>query len=455
MIGEERNMRISRRRFIVTAAALSASALLAACAGGQATPTQAPQPTPTTAPAGQQPSATPTPGTEAGATPTVVATQPTKTLRIGCAVSLSGVFAAGAQETIVNCYKLWQKDVNDAGGIQLSDGRYMVEIIWADDQSNPEECIRQVQRLITQEKVDLLIPPYSTGINHAVAPIFHQNGYPQPAVATWVTEEDAKRFPYFVSFLGRPEQYAEQGIVELLKYLNGQGKIGKRVAMPYVDAEFALDFVKPLRPALQAAGFEIVYDQGYPMEISDMQSIITEIMRLNPDAVVAISYPNDSMLYVPPMKVLGYNPPVFFAANGPNYFFFLGTYGEDAEGVMGLGGIDVRNKQIVDFYNRYKEMHGTEADRWGGHVYYTVGQVIQQALERVGKVDRKAIGDEILNGTFDTIMGPVKLTGNAFLGNWLIGQWQRQPDGKLEYVAIMPRDRAGAEPLVPKPKWKS
>ena len=52
-------------------------------------------------------------------------------------------------------------------------------------------------------------------------------------------------------------------------------------------------------------------------------------------------------------------------------------------------------------------------------------------------------------------MDQVKLTGNAFLGNWLIGQWLRQSDGKLEYVAIMPRDRASAEPLVPKPWWKS
>ncbi len=438
-------MPLNRRRFLATAVALGATGLLAACGGG-ATPTPAPQATPTPAPAGQQPA------TEA--TPTVAATQPTKTLRIGCAVSLSGIFAAGAQATIVNCYKLWQKDVNEAGGIQLSDGRYMVEIIWADDQSSPEECIRQTQRLITQEKVDLLIPPYSTGINHAVAPIYHQNGYPQPAVATWVTEDDARRFPYFVSFLGRPEQYAEEGIVGLLTYLNQQGKIGKRVAMPYVDAEFALDFVKPLRPALQAAGFEIVYDQGYPMEVGDMQSIVTEIQRLNPDAIVGITYPNDTMLYVPPMKVLGYNPPVLFLANGPNYYFFLGTYGEDAEGVMGLGGIDVRNQQIVDFYNRYREFTGEEADRWGGHVYYVVGQVIQQALERVGKVDRQAVAEEIKNGTFDTIMGPVKLTGNAFLGNWLIGQWQRQPDGKLEYVAIMPRDRAAAEPLVPKPNWK-
>ncbi|MDW8060273.1 MAG: ABC transporter substrate-binding protein [Thermomicrobium sp.] len=448
-------MRVSRRHFLVTAVAFGASALLAACARGEATPTPAPQPTPTTAPAGQQPAATPTRAAAPAASPTVVSTQPTKTLRFGCAVSLSGVFAAGADVTIVACYKLWQKEVNEAGGIQLSDGRYMVDIIWADDQSNPEECIRQTQRLITQEKVDLLIPPYSTGINHAVAPIYHQNGYPQPAVATWVTPEDTQRFPYFFSFLGAPEQYAVDGIVGLLKYLNEQGKIGKRVAMPYVDAEFALDFVKPLRPALQQAGFEIVFDQGYPMEISDMQSIVTEISRLEPDAVVGITYPNDTMLYVPPMKVLGYNPPLLFLANGPNYYFFYGTYGDDVEGVMGLGGIDVRNQQLVDFYKRFAAFKGQEADRWGGHVYYIVGQAIQQALERVGKVDRKAIGEELKYGTFDTIMGPVKLTNNVFRGNWLIGQWQRQPDGKLEYVAIMPRDRAGAAPLVPKPNWKS
>ncbi len=55
------------------------------------------------------------------------------------------------------------------------------------------------------------------------------------------------------------------------------------------------------------------------MEIGDMQSIITQIQRLEPDAIIAITYPNDTMLYVPAMKVLGYNPPVFFAANGPNY----------------------------------------------------------------------------------------------------------------------------------------
>ncbi|MCS7256194.1 MAG: twin-arginine translocation signal domain-containing protein, partial [Thermomicrobium sp.] len=126
-------MRVSRRHFLVTAAAFGASAALAACGGSEATPTPAPQATPTTAPAGQQPAASPTQGAAPAASPTVVSTQPTKTLRFGCAVSLSGPLAAGADVTIVASYKLWQRDVNEAGGFQLSDGRYMIDIIWADD----------------------------------------------------------------------------------------------------------------------------------------------------------------------------------------------------------------------------------------------------------------------------------------------------------------------------------
>ncbi len=445
-------MRVSRRRFLVAAATLSASALLAACRG-EATPTPAPQPTPTPAAAGQQPAATPTPPSPA-ATPTVVETLPKKKLRFGYAVALSGPLAAGAVGP-VNSAKMWVDDVNAAGGIRLEDGVYEVELLLADDQSNPEECIRQVQRLITQEKVDFFFAPYGTGLNHAVAPLLHQNGYPQPAVATWVTEEDARRFPYYVSYLGRPEQYAEEGIIGLLKYLADQGKIGRRVAIPYVDAEFGLLFVTPLRPALQAAGFEIVYDQGYPMEIGDMQPIMSDIMQRNPDAVIALSYPADTMLFIPAMKVLGFNPAVFYAGVGTQFSFFKNAYGDDIEGIFSMGGIDPNNQKLLTHMRRYRERFNDEIDRWGGPLYYAVGEIYQQALERIGKVDRRAVAEEIKNGTFDTVVGPITLTGNAFLGNWLVGQWQRLPDGTLEFLGIMPRERSRVEPIAPKPQWKS
>ena len=76
------------------------------------------------------------------------------------------------------------KDVNDAGGIMLkSIGKKMkIEVIEYDDRSNSEEMIKAVERLATQDKVDFILPPWSTGMNLAAAPIFNKLGYPQLAV---------------------------------------------------------------------------------------------------------------------------------------------------------------------------------------------------------------------------------------------------------------------------------
>ena len=70
-------------------------------------------------------------------------------------------------------YILWTKDVNEAGTIELSDGMYAIELIEYDIQSSPEEAIKAIQRLVDQDKVDLLLSPRGTAMNLAIAPVFH------------------------------------------------------------------------------------------------------------------------------------------------------------------------------------------------------------------------------------------------------------------------------------------
>jgi len=70
-------------------------------------------------------------------------------------------------------YILWTKDVNEAGAIELNDGMYAIELIEYDDQSSPEEAIKAIHRLVDQDTVDLLLPPWSTAMNLAIAPVFH------------------------------------------------------------------------------------------------------------------------------------------------------------------------------------------------------------------------------------------------------------------------------------------
>ncbi|MCY1373936.1 hypothetical protein D9M68_923000 [compost metagenome] len=57
--------------------------------------------------------------------------------------------------------------------------------------------------------------------------------------------------------------------------------------------------------------------------------------------------------------------------------------------------------------------------------------------------------EEIATGSFETIIGTIKLAGNRMSDLWLLGQWQEGT-----FVGIAPPERQGARaPLLPKPDW--
>src|SRR5262245_38802153 len=102
-------------------------------------------------------------------------------IKLGYAISKTGPNAAGAGVTTLPNYQLWVKDVNDAGGIKVGDKMMKIEVVEYDDRSSSEEAVRAVERLATQDKADLILPPWSTALNLAVAPIFDRYGYPMLA----------------------------------------------------------------------------------------------------------------------------------------------------------------------------------------------------------------------------------------------------------------------------------
>jgi len=112
-----------------------------------------------------------------------------ETVKIGYAVARTGANATGSGITTIPNYELWVKTVNDAGGLTMPDGsKRMIEVIEYDNRSSNGDLVRSIERLASQDKVDLILPPWSTGANLAVAPLFAKYGYPQLAV-TAVTDK--------------------------------------------------------------------------------------------------------------------------------------------------------------------------------------------------------------------------------------------------------------------------
>lgn len=182
-------------------------------------------------------------------------------IRIGYSLAKTGPNAGGVDTTVRPNYEMWVKEVNAAGGIFLKayNKRVPIAVVEYDDRSSSEEAVRAIERLITQDKVDIVLPPWGTAYNLAVAPTLAKHGYPQ-ITHTTVTDkipELARRWPSVFFMQGKSEAYSEA----LLGYLGTarkEGKIGDRIAMINIADGFGVELANSLRAKAAAAGFKLV-----------------------------------------------------------------------------------------------------------------------------------------------------------------------------------------------------
>ena len=372
-------------------------------------------------------------------------------VKIGYAISKTGPNAGGASITQIPNYEMWVKDVNAKGGLMIGGKRVPIEVVEYDDRSNSEEAVRAVERLVTQDKVDLLFPPWGTGLNLAVGPVFNKYGYPQLTFSA-VTDrapELAKRWPNSFWLLGTSKQYVD-ALADLLKKMRSEGKIGPNIAMISIADGFGIDLSQAARKSFGDAGFKLAYDKSYPIGTQDLSPLIGEAQRSGADTFVAFSYPPDTMALTEQSKVASYAPKVMFLGVGVGFPMYPQRFGANAEGIMSLGGWSKDNASTAAYAKKHEEMFKRGPDRWGSQIGYSSLQMLEQAIERVGKIDRAAIIKELQTGTFDTVLGKVKLVDNQMKDNyWLIGQWQ---DGF--FVGVAPQRPGVGTPTVPKAPWK-
>ncbi len=371
-------------------------------------------------------------------------------IKIGAAAAKTGPLAAGAAITHWPNIQLWAAQVNERGGLKMKDGsKRKVEIIEYDDRTNPQETIKAVQRLATTDNADFIIPPYSTGLNLAAAPVFAKYGYPQIAV-TAITDkigELTQRYPSIFFTLGSTTAFANS-LVDILSKMHTEGKIGNKVAMVNVADAFGIELAEAARPALKKAGFNLVYDKSYPLGTNDLSPIVKGAKASNPDAFIAFSYPPDTFAITEQAKIENLNVKVFYAGVGTPFPAFGGKFGKSAEGILGPGGIDADSADKKAYYAAHLKVTGKPADYWASPVTYASLQVLEQAIEGVGSTDRKAVTEYIKNNTFKTVMGNWKFKNQEIVNYWTVGQWQGG-----SFVGVASTGVPGAKPVVVKTGW--
>ena len=378
-------------------------------------------------------------GTASGADP----------IRIGAVAPKTGPLAAGAAITHWPNIQLWAHQVNERGGLKMKDGsRRKVEIIEYDDRTNPGETIKAVERLATQDKVDFIIAPYSTGLNVAAAPVFAKHGYPQ-ITATSITDkipELTARYSSIFFALGSTTALAGS-VAEILSKLREERKIGNKVAMVNVADAFGIELAEAARPIFKKAGFEITYDRSYPLGTQDLSPIVKGAKASNPDAFVAWSYPPDTFALTEQSKIEGLEVKAYYTAVATAFPAYGGKFGSSVNGHLGAGGVNPDTPEMQAYFAAHKKVTGKQADYWASAVTYATLQVLEQAIEAVG-TDRKAVTEHIKKGTFPTVMGPWKFFNQSIDKFWTVGQWQNGV-----FYGVASTGLPGAKPVITKTGW--
>ena len=374
----------------------------------------------------------------------VSAQEAPKSIKVGYVISLSGPQAAGAMLTTVPNYRLWVDDVNKAGGLMLKKygKRIPIELTEIDDRSNNEDMVRLVERLMTVDKVDIVLSPWGTGPNLQAAPTFHKHGYPQimGTAGSNDIEKLVERFPTMFWFLGKPSEQVNATIAFLSDQVK-KGNLKNTVAMFTVQHPFGSEYLGAAKPALAKAGFKVVYETTYPLGVSDLSAQIKAAKAANPDIMLAWSYPPDTFMITDQAIANDFNPKFKFVSVGGAFPPYKGKFGDKINGWFSLGGLDLNAPGVKAWFERHKAFNkGAEPDRWASANTYAGLEVLQQAIERVGEIDRPKILKEMQTGTFKTIIGEIQLKGNRNPALWEIGQWQNG-----EFYGVVPANRPDAK----------
>jgi branched-chain amino acid transport system substrate-binding protein len=355
--------------------------------------------------------------------------QAAEPIRVGVTASLTGAYAKLGQDQLSGI-RMWADDINARGALL---GR-KVEIVHYDDASDPEKSAALYERLITQDKVDLLLGPYSSDITLAASRVAERHNFPMVATGAASGKIWEQGFSNIFQIDAPADQYMELP----LGLANEKGL--KRIALVYADTEFPREVAAGARTMAASHGMQIVLDEAYPQDSLDFAGIAGRLKAAAPDVVIGGTYFNDSVALVRAIRSVGLKPEIMVMTVGPAQQDFGRQLGDDANGVMGAIAWMRSGKMPLayDFSFRYKQKYGHNAAVHAAYGY-AGGQVLEAAARLAGSLDRDAVREQLKTMKFRSLLGHYRVdeTGRQTAKKTFVLQWQ---DGFR--LLVMPEDIA-------------
>jgi branched-chain amino acid transport system substrate-binding protein len=312
-------------------------------------------------------------------------------VKIGVIAELTGdVPAVGA--SCKNAAELAVKEINDAGGIQLGDKKYKVELFIEDNAGKADQSASAAQKLITQQKVTAIVGPNVSRYTMPAAEIAESGKV--VLITPWSTAPKvtldsrtgvSKKYVFRSCFID-----PFQGRV-LAKFALDNLKLKKAAVLYDVASEYNKGIAEIFKEVYEQNGGKIVAFETYTTNDKDFSSQLTKIKQAAPEVIFLPNYYSEVPLQIQQAKRLGINAPfigsdswgseelVKLCGKDCNDYYFSTHYAADAS-----------TEATKKFIAGYKAKYGATPDDVAALTYDSFG-LLWQALKTAGKDDRQAV----------------------------------------------------------------
>ncbi len=420
----------------------------AASPASAASPAAASSPSAAASPAAS-PGASPAASPAAAAAPAAPASavKPTgpapASIKVGAVVPITGRYAAGGEQ-IKNGYELAVEDVNTAGGVRVKENgvKIPLELRLRDDESDATKTVQRLETLASSDQVLAYLGGFGSDLHAAAAAIADKNKTPYLGVAFALQQVHDRGLKYLFSPFPKSPSIADSTF-DIMDSLSPKPT---KVAIFAEKTDWGAEIKALWKTEAQKRGYQVVADEEYAPGSKDFASMILNAKTAGAEAVLALPTPPDGIAIVKQMKELDFTPTFGYFVRAADTLGWSQALMKDGDGFLLAPGWspDLKFPGNAELKQRHQAKYNKSAEAVTGAAYTSV-QILANAIERAGKLDRDAIRDGIAATDMMTVMGPVSFNADG-TGKVVpvTNQWQ---DGKQ--VLVWPKDQAVAPVAYP------
>ncbi len=328
----------------------------------------------------------------------------------GAALSLTGKLAKEGN-LVKDVYELWKEEVNKKGGINVGGKKYLVDIKYYDDESDPNRGAKLVEKLITEDKIKLILGPYGSESVFATSAIIEKYG----AIMVQGGAAADKLYKRGFKNLFGTYTVATEYMDDILKMLKDKNPSLTTVAIVYSNDLFSAQVAQGAKASAQKYGYNVVLFQDYPKGTQDLSTVIAQIKGKNPDIIVGCGHFQDTIVIVKQCKDYKVNPKALAFSVGPTLPDFVDSLKGDSEYVFGsaqwtksLNYKDPVSGSNTEFVKLYRAKYKEDPN------YHSAGGaaaavIFQRAIEKAGTfTDIAKIREALANYDEETLFGRIK-----------------------------------------------